>query len=677
VLTGWVRAADEPTRAIWETSWPFKGIFPGMIAADECPLVPMNVPAATEELKPPKAYCQYFLGFGRGREAMVPGSFYYDEAREKLLVWLKGDEDPNAHLMEAAVRACWQSQGDYILVEGLSFKYCPLVVPIGGVVFVMCGPGGGGAPADGCIVRNCEVSLGAFEGMVVRGGKRVSTVVEDCWVHHNGNGCGSFEGQGDPDSDSWVIVRRCRLTDNNLFNWNPSWHCGGKHFGTRVFFDECEFARNHNSPGVWFDIHERDCIVNRCHAHQNGTSGLYYEIGETGAFINNLAEGGPHYGAVSLAGSSRTLVAHNLVTSGAKGIVVGGEGKADDQVSRVACYNRVTNNVLLGRGQPLISVSPESDMVRGNVSDCNLLWQFGGATEDLPLFEGGGPEGKPMSLQAWRALRQLDLSSRIVDSLIEVKNGRFARQAGSPTLAGGKALTMDDLRTTFELRPMPDIPSESGSSSIREHRPASEAFIRKVAELLAVSAGEPVPIGPIPHEDGAVTLPIANADFENPTLPANGTTDTVSGWTSEGTTLIWHAADTGLWNWTMPSGRNVLVLPAGSEDVGVSQTLGETLRPDMRYRLSVWAGQRINEEALPWPHVELALWAGERLLKSVVIPEPLIKPHHGVWIENVLVYTSPPDAPADQPLTIALQRTGPGRAQACFDDVALSAVPTG
>jgi membrane-associated protease RseP (regulator of RpoE activity) len=36
-----------------------------MIGVDDTPLVPLNVPGATEELKPPKAYCQYFIGFGR------------------------------------------------------------------------------------------------------------------------------------------------------------------------------------------------------------------------------------------------------------------------------------------------------------------------------------------------------------------------------------------------------------------------------------------------------------------------------------------------------------------------------------------------------------------------------------------------------------------------------------
>jgi hypothetical protein len=669
VLKGWTGCADEPQRAIWETDWPFEGIYPGMIACNETALLPMSVPPDTEALKPPKAYCQYFLGFGRGREAMTPGSFFYDEARKKLLVWLKGDEDPNAHEMEAAVRACWESRGDYILVEGLTFRFAPLVVPIGGVAFVMCGPGGGGAPADGCIVRNCEVSLGAFEGMVVRGGKRVSTLVEDCWVHHNGNGCGSFEGMGDADSGSWMIVRRCRLTDNNLFNWNPSWHCGGKHFGTRIFFEECEFARNFNSPGLWFDIHERDCIVNRCHAHQNGTSGLYYEIGETGAFINNLAEGGPHYSAVPLAGSSRTLVAHNIVTSGARGITVGGESALGEPVSRVTCHNAVYNNVLLGRGQPMISVSAESDIVRSNVSDCNLLWWL--SDEGTGLFET--PGGAALGLAEWQAARKLDANSRVMDPRVEVKNGRWARLPGSPSASGGKRLTAEDLRAFFAVKPMPEIPSESGSSSIRDPKPPTEAFLRKVTELLGVPEGEPVPIGPIAHDDGAATLPIANADFENPTLPANGTTDTVAGWTAEGTTpLIWHAADTGLWNWYMPSGSNILVLPPGEGDCSVSQELTETLRPDMRYRISVWAGQRIDQAALPWPRIALELRAGERLLNSVDIPDPMIKPHHGIWVETALVYTSPHET-SGQPLRIVIRRKGSARLQACFDEVTLTA----
>jgi len=679
VLTGWTRCPDEPDRPIWETTWPFKGIFPGMIGADDTPLVPMNVPPETEELKPPKAYCQYFLGFGRGREAMVPGSFYYDQPRQKLLVWLRGDEDPNAHTMEAAVRACWDSRGNYILVEGITFRYAPLVVPVGGVCFVMTGPGGGGAPAEGCIVRNCDVSLAAFEGMVVRGGKRMSTVVEDCWVHHNGDGCGSFEGLADPDSDSWVIVRRCRLTDNNLFNWNPAWHAGGKHFGTRVFFDECEFARNYNSPGLWFDIHERDCIVNRCHAHQNGQFGLYYEIGETGAFISNVVEGGPHYCALALSGSSRTLVAHNVITTGARGILVGGEGRAEGQVGRVTCYDSVYNNLLLGRGQPLITISPESDLACANASDNNLLWQIAGPAETMAFSEDGGADGKPMDLDQWRAARKLDLASRVADPLVEVKNGRLRRLPDSASVSGGKRLSADDIRAIFALRPMPQIDLDTGSASIRDHRPVTEAFLRKVAELLAVPDGAPVPLGPLPHDDPTVSLPIENADFENPPLPTNGVSGAPPDWASVGNAaqgpVIWHAADTGLWNWYMPSGSNVLVLPPGGDDVGISQELRATLQARTRYRLSVWAGQRIDESGLPWPRVELALWARDRLLRSVEIPEPAIKPHFGVWVENVLTYTTADDAPAGQPLRITLRRLGPARAQTCFDDVSLVATP--
>ncbi|MBM3500107.1 MAG: right-handed parallel beta-helix repeat-containing protein [Armatimonadetes bacterium] len=666
-LTGWVRCADEPERAVWETDWPFAGIYPSLIACDDSPLIPFSIAPDTEALKPPKAYCQYFLGFGRGREAMGPGSFYYDEARKKLLVWLKGDEDPSAHAMEAAVRGCWLSQGDYILVEGLSFKYCPQVVPIGGVAVVVCGPGGGGAPADGCIVRHCEVSLSAFEGLVVRGGKRVSTLVEDCWVHHNGNGCGSFEGLADPDSDSWLIVRRCRLTDNNLFNWNPAWHCGGKHFGTRVLFEDCEFARNYNSPGLWFDIHQRDCIVNRCYAHQNGTTGLYYEIGETGAFINNLVEGGPHYSAIMLAGSSRTLVANNLVTSGARGITVAGESAAGDPVSRVNCHNAACNNVLLGRGQPLIGLSARGDLARGNASDHNLLWWLSG--EGTGFFEA--PGGPPTDLGQWQRERGLDLASRVADPRIEVQNGRWRRLPNSPSASGGKRLTAADLRAFFALRPMPDIPSEEGSSSIKDHRPPTEAFLAKVAELLAVPEGKPMPLGPLPHDDGASELRIANADFEDPVLPPNGSAQTVPGWTAGGglQPLVWHAEGTGLWNWYMPSGNNALVLPPGEADVEVSQTLAGTLQPERCYRVSVWAGQRIDEAALPWPQVELALWAGDMRLGVVDIPEPTIKPHFGVWVETVLTCTSPAEVPLDQPLRIVLKRRGPGRVQVCFDSV--------
>ncbi len=685
VLRGWERCADEPQRALWETAWPYEGLYPSMVAMDDQPLTPLSVPAATEDLKPPKQYCQFFLGFGRGRAEMRPGSFFYDEERRKLLVWLKGDENPNDHVMETAVRFCWDSRGNYILVEGIRFLYSPLVVPFGGVAFVMTGPGGGGSPAEGCVVRGCEVALSAFEGMVVRGGKRVSTLVEDCWVHHNGNGCGSFEGLGDSDSDSWVIVRRCRLTDNNLFNWNPSWHAGGKHIGTRMLFEECEFARNYNSPGLWFDCKTRDCIVNRCYSHDNGQFGLYYEIGETGAFISNIVEGSPHCCAIALSGSSRSLVANNLVIASERGIIVGGESDVDGQTARITCHNSVYNNIVVGHGSPLITLSPEKTIACGNRSDSNVLWQFG--LEDpaaAALFEDGYG-GEVLTLKAWQERRGLDKASRVVDPGLDLWNLRMRGLPGA-VLLGGKRLDTALLGDAFAIKPMPPVEIDSVSASISDHRPATRIFMAKVAELLEVPAGEDMPFGPLPERGQPPwrNVPLKNPSFETPVLDDNATSLSVPGWEeiepgTEGA-RAWNCQNTGLWNWYIPDGNNVLILQnVGTEaaKVGVSQTIGEELQPNTEYELSVWAGQRIDQAGLPWPRVTVALYAGNQLLKAIEVPEPQIAPHHGVWIRQVVRYVSPPDTPREGPLRIAfqLQRCGRTAAQACFDLVALRARP--
>lgn len=687
VLTGWVRAPSEPDRAIWETDWHRADVFPGMICADETPLIPMCVPPATEEMKPPKAYCQYFLGFGRGQAEMRPGTFCYDQDRKKLLVWLLEDDDPNRHVMEGAVRGCWDSRGNYIRVEGICFRYAPLVVPVGGLVFVMSGPGGGPAPADGCIVRDCEVSLGAFEGMYVRGGEQVTTVVEDCWVHHNGNGCGGFEGKGRHDTDAWLIVRRSRFTDNNLFNWNSSWHAGGKHFGTRVFFDECEFARNHRSPGLWFDIHQRDCIVNRCYSHDNGQFQLYYEIGETGVLLNSTAEGAPHCCAVALNGSSRTLVAHNAVAASERGIIVGWEGNVEGQTSRVTCYNAVYNNLLIGRGYPLLTISAETDIARGNLSDNNLYWRRDADARPPTAwehFEDSYSDNSPVPFGRWQEARGLDLASRTVDPKVEIEAGQVARAPDSPALSGGRRLTPDLVRTFFALKPMPEVTLDARSASIKDHRPPSEAFLGKVSELLRVPDDRDVPVGPLPGGAGAaaVSLHVVNASFEEPGSEVHSLWHRVVGWseTEDAPDGVagWHAMGTGRWNWYPPHGNSVLVLQKPrmpTRVVSVSQVLAAVLQPNTRYRLSVWAGQRMDHALLSWPKVVLALYAGDRLLGAVDVPRPRIMPHVGVWVEHVVTYTSPRRVVPGQPLRVVISRTGSGTAQACLDNVALQSTP--
>jgi len=141
--------------------------------------------------------------------------------------------------------------------------------------------------------------------------------------------------------------------------------------------------------------------------------------------------------------------------------------------------------------------------------------------------------------------------------------------------------------------------------------------------------------------------------------------------------LVWHANGTGLWNWYPPEGGNVLVLQGGGESAAVSQTLKAALQPNTRYELSVWAGQRMDQAKLPWPHVAVALYAGDMLLKSQDVPEPTITPAYGVWVQNLLVFTSPPNVPRGQRVRITITRAGSGGAQACFDRVALrcSTVP--
>jgi hypothetical protein len=227
---------------------------------------------------------------------------------------------------------------------------------------------------------------------------------------------------------------------------------------------------------------------------------------------------------------------------------------------------------------------------------------------------------------------------------------------------------------------MPAVESESGSSSIAEHLPASEAFLRKVAELLAVPKGAPVPVGSLPDLEGSEPRPIEDAGFEAPRLDVNATSAPVPGWTVTGRGerpgFVWHAMGTGVWNWYPPSGDNVLALVPGAGatgEVSAEQTLRARLQPRTRYELSVWAGQRSDHAALPWPRVTLSLYAGGQLLDCVDIPEPLIAPHHGIWVQVSLSYTSPERVEPARRLRVVLTRSGDSAAWVCFDSVSLTA----
>jgi hypothetical protein len=244
-------------------------------------------------------------------------------------------------------------------------------------------------------------------------------------------------------------------------------------------------------------------------------------------------------------------------------------------------------------------------------------------------------------------------------------------------------LTLADVRELFALRPMPEVGVDSGAASIRDHKPASEAFLRKVVELLATPARKPMPVGPLPDPLAGTARPVSltNADFEQPKLGGNATSSAaipggpVPGWTIEGGPAhAWHANGTGVWNWYPPSGDNVLVIPASPDaEVTVAQTASATLQPGRRYRLTAWFGQRVDQASLPWPRVTLSLFGGPRLLGTVEVPEPTIRPAFGVWVESVLVVEPwegrlPPGA-----LRAVIRRAGAGKVDVCVDDVTLIA----
>ena len=350
-----------------------------------------------------------------------------------------------------------------------------------------------------------------------------------------------------------------------------------------------------------------------------GSLAFTTRIGETGAFLNNVVEGTPSCWAVGLFGSSRCLVAHNLIKAAGRGVAVGGEGNAERLVARVACYNAVWNNVLLGSNDPLITISPEGDITRGNQSDGNLLWRLkasatAGAAAEWPLFADTAAAETKAPLPVWQRRRRLDLASRVADPRVTLAGGRFSPASESPMASGGKRLSREVIEKLFRLKPMPTIGSDVVSASIKDHQPPSRAFLDKVTKLVAVADGQAVPVGPLPMAPRAAVSPLAvpNAGFEEPRIESDGGRGPLPAWRVEAgspaSAFVWRARGTGLWNWYPPDGNQVLVVTAGEpapHAITLSLTLAAEQQPNTRYEVRLWAGQRISDGKLPWPRVRL------------------------------------------------------------------------
>ena len=309
-------------------------------------------------------------------EQMEPGTFYADPGTA-LFVRLPGDAAPAGHTIEASVRATlMEITGSHVVVRHLRFVHASN--PAQHAALDIAG-------ADN-LVEDCVAEWTNGVGARLDGERNTARRLVS---HFNGQmGMGGHGIQN--------VMEECRLEGNNVKGYKKGWEAGGiKIAMSRGFvIRRCEAVRN-DGPGFWFDIDNRDGLVEHSYSAENHGAGIFAEISETITIRNNLAvrnglkdERGSWCNAGILLGEAmRCVVEHNISVGNRHGIEV-----------RQQSVRTLEADPKRDRPEEKRYYS-EGHVFRDNIAAFNREYQFA-VFGDNPFF-GAKKEGSPQDLELW------------------------------------------------------------------------------------------------------------------------------------------------------------------------------------------------------------------------------------------------------------------------------------
>lgn len=184
----------------------------------------------------------------------------------------------------------------------------------------------------------------------------------------------------------------------------------------------------------------------------------------------------------------------------------------------------------------------------------------------------------------------------------------------------------------------------------------------------------------------ALPLNIVNPGFENPVVSngsfniATPTSQTIPGWTvisfgSGGNSGVYNPTNSDYQGASDPNSpfelayqQNVLY----TNGFAVEQSLTTTLRPNVRYKLSVDVGKRANVQ-FPPNGAFVNLLAGSTMLAASTLTSA---PPEGKFVTLTFIYTSPSSSSlSGQNLKVRIGSSSPSIGQVTFDNVRLEQIP--
>lgn len=380
-----------------------------------------------------------------------PGTFCADTHAKALWVWLPDGSDPARHRLDASVRPVLMSiTGHRNTITGLQFLYASNRAQEAALDI----------EGSENLVEHCDVAWTNGVGARLGGTHNIALAIVSRF-----NGQMGMSGSGTANR-----MENCTLNDNNVKGYSKGWEAGGikvalsRNFAIR----RCISIRN-DGPGFWFDIDNRDELIERSYAAENNGPGIFVEISETATVRNNLCvrnglkdePGAWGHAGILLGEAMRCVVEHNICAGNRTGIEV-----------RQQAIRSLAADPTRNRPEEKRYFSDQL-IFRNNISAYNREWQFAlvgdntffGARrevseQDLELLDPGrrrwtsgrnvyyAPPGKGLilwgakwlpkhqeysDLESFAAAHHLEQGSIAADPLfVNWENGDFTLRPASP-----------------------------------------------------------------------------------------------------------------------------------------------------------------------------------------------------------------------------------------------------
>lgn len=410
--------------------------------------------------------------------AANPGSFWVDEAGNRLLLHLPEGKRAAEAQIEVAVRdTALTVIGDrHVVIRGLRFQHTANVLPHGSV-FV--------SDAQHVLLEDCAFEWNNWAGLKIYQVDHVT--VRNCRIDHNGAmGLGATRVRH-------FLVEDVTANANNTWRGGPwgqfydQWAtAGAKCLNVHNAVFRRFTAMNNDIGGLWFDANNRDLVIEELVSIHNRVNGLFLEItrGPVAvrdsiiAFNGGLGRNGQ--GGLRLANTRQVTVERTILYGNGAAQLFSPNRGEHNRARKVSLWPEGGSEALVSGdwtfrdcvfvadspNEALADVpfaEPPAERITGMTFERNLWWPTSSEVAFRDL-------GEARSFKAWQARWGADPRAVVMEpGFVDPASLDFRLRPGSP-VAGWGLPTGERVRKMIESgelpapAPVPDAPIEEDTS---------------------------------------------------------------------------------------------------------------------------------------------------------------------------------------------------------------------